>query len=323
VFIPGVWGAGGTGCAGIVTTGPAAVKPGAAGTNCSTTGNENSRFALTIANPTQGNQYLGGGGGSLIESDSAYSNYNGLILTVQHRLSSTFSLDANYTWSKCMNDVDPQGDISATQVENPSNPRMDYGLCGSENKNIFNASLIAKSAFPLHGVLGYVVNNWELAPLVHITSGQPFTVSAGTDGSLTDVGNDRPNRIPGVNPYNYVKIYAGAATLATRSYLNQAAFCTYGQASCAANAPALGTYGNIGRNSFYGPMLWNSDAQLSRLFPIKEKLTVDLRIEAFNVLNHPSFSNPNSSNPSSGSFGEITGTSNSARVFQLGGKVSF
>jgi hypothetical protein len=323
VFIPGVWGAGGTGCAGIVTTGPAAVKPGTAGTNCSTTGNENSRFALTIANPTQGNQYLGGGGGSLIESDSAYSNYNGLILTVQHRLSSTFSLDANYTWSKCMNDVDPQGDISATQVENPSNPRMDYGLCGSENKNIFNASLIAKSAFPLHGVLGYVVNNWELAPLVHITSGQPFTVSAGTDGSLTDVGNDRPNRIPGVNPYNYVKIYAGAATLATRSYLNQAAFCTYGQASCAANAPALGTYGNIGRNSFYGPMLWNSDAQLSRLFPIKEKLTVDLRIEAFNVLNHPSFSNPNSSNPSSGSFGEITGTSNSARVFQLGGKVSF
>jgi hypothetical protein len=51
VYIPGVWGAGGTGCTGIVTTGPAAVKPGAAGTNCSTTGNQNSRLALTIANP--------------------------------------------------------------------------------------------------------------------------------------------------------------------------------------------------------------------------------------------------------------------------------
>ncbi len=52
IFIPGVWGAGGTGCAGIVTTGPAKVTPGAAGTNCSTTGNQTSRFLLTQENPT-------------------------------------------------------------------------------------------------------------------------------------------------------------------------------------------------------------------------------------------------------------------------------
>jgi hypothetical protein len=323
VFIPGVWGANGTGCTGIVTTGAAAVKPGAAGTNCSTTGNQNSRFALTIANPAQGNQYAGGGGGSIIEANSAFGNYNGMIATVQHRLSSTFSLTVNYTWSKCLNDVDPQGDISATQVENPSNPAMDYGRCASEIRNIFNTILIAKSAFPIHGVAGYLLNNWELAPLVHITSGQAFTVTTGSDVSLTDVGNDRPNQIPGINPYNYVKIYAGAATLATRSYLNQAAFCTNGEASCAAFAPALGTYGNIGRNSFNGPTLFNSDAQLSRLFPIEGKVALDLRIEAFNVLNHPSFSNPSSSNPASGSFGEISGTSNGARVFQLGGKILF
>ena len=138
VFIPGVWGPNGTGCAGIVTTGPAAVKPGAAGTNCSTTGNHNSRFALTIANPQQGNQYLGGGGGSLLESNSGYANYNGMIATLQHRLSSTFSVLTNYTFAKCLNNSDPQGDISGTQFENPSNPRLDYGRCGSETRNIFN-----------------------------------------------------------------------------------------------------------------------------------------------------------------------------------------
>jgi hypothetical protein len=323
VFIPGTWGANGTGCTGIVTTGPAAVKPGAQGTNCSTTGNQNSRFALTIANPAQGNQYAGGGTGSVMESNSAYSNYNGMIATVQHRLSANFNLNVNYTYSKCLNNVDPQGDISATQVENPANPAMDYGRCSSEVRNIFNTVLVVKSAFPLHGFVGELVNNWELAPLVHVTSGQPFNVTTGSDVSLTDIGNDRPNQVPGVNPYHYVKIFAGAATLATRSYLNQAAFCTNGEASCAGFAPALGTFGNIGRNSLDGPMLFNADAQLSRLFPIKERFTIDLRIEAFNVLNHPSFSNPNSSNPASGSFGEITSTSNSARVFQLGGKVSF
>jgi hypothetical protein len=323
VFIPGTWGANGTGCAGIVTTGPAAVKPGAPGTNCSTPANQNSRFALTIANPAQGNQYAGGGTGSVIESNTAYSNYNGMIATLQHRLSANFNLNVNYTFSKCLNIVDPQGDISATQVENPANPAMDYGRCASEVRSIFNTVLVVKSAFPVRGILGQVVNNWELSPLVHATSGQPFTVTTGSDISLTDVGNDRPNQIPGVNPYHYVTIRSGTASLATRSYLNQAAFCTNGEASCAAFAPAFGTFGNVGRNTLNGPMYFESDAQLSRLFPIKERFTLDMRIEAFNVLNHPSFSNPSASNPASGSFGEISATSNNARVFQLGGKISF
>ena len=70
-------------------------------------------------------------------------------------------------------------------------------------------------------------------------------------------------------------------------------------------------------------MSFNLDAQISRIFPIAEKISLDTRLEAFNVLNHPNFSNPNSGNPASGTFGYITGTSNSARVFQLGVKVIF
>jgi hypothetical protein len=326
VFIPGVWGPGGTGCAGIVTTGPAKVKPGAAGTNCSTTGNQNSRYALTIANPLQGNQYLGGGGGSLLESNSGYANYNGMIATLQHRLSSTFSLLVNYTFSKCLNNSDPQGDISGTQFEDPSNPSLDYGRCGSETRNIFNASIVAKSAFPIHGFKGYLLNDWELAPLIHTTSGSPINITTGSDVSLTGVGNDRPNQLPGVNPYKYAKIYQ-AQTLATRSYLNQAAFAMV-TAKCpagftAANCPQVGTFGNLGRNSLNGPMLFNMDARISRIFPIGRKLSFVAGLEAFNVLNHPSFSNPNSSNPTSGTFGYITGTSNNARVFQLVAKVIF
>ena len=53
-FIPGVWGANGTGCAGVVLTGPAAAKPGAAGTPCSTTANTVSRASLVQINPVQG-----------------------------------------------------------------------------------------------------------------------------------------------------------------------------------------------------------------------------------------------------------------------------
>ena len=319
VYIPGVWGAGNTGCTGITETGPASVftlfpTSTTAGKACSTTGNQQSRFALTIANPAQGNQFIGGGNGSVQETNSGYDNYNGMIASVQHRLSTNFSLLTNYTWSKCLNIVDAQGDISGTQVENPANPKLDYGRCGSDVRNIFNTSVVVSSRFySLHGLTALLVNNWEFAPLFHITSGTPINVTAGSDISLTDTGNDRASLVPGMNPYHHVPIRSGAASYATRAYLTQGAFVT----------AAAGSFGTLGRNAYSGPMAFQFDAQVSRVFPVRDRLKVDLRLEAFNVLNHPSFSNPSSSGPTGGSFGEISNTTIGARIFQGGVKLSF
>ena len=185
IYIPGVWGAGGTGCTGIVTTGAAAVKPGAAGTPCSTTGNQISRFKLAIANPGQGNQLSGGGGGSVLVADTATANYNGLVSSLNHRLSSTFSLFANWTWSKCLNIEDAQGDLASTTVENPSNPGADYAPCGSDYRHIVNTSLVARSNFTrFNAISRAMINGWEFAPLIRIITGSPFSVTAGGDLSL-------------------------------------------------------------------------------------------------------------------------------------------
>ena len=341
-FIPGVWGAGGTGCAGIVTTGPAAVKAGTAGTNCSTTGNQTSRFLLTQQNPTQGNQYLGGGGGSIVVGDEGTANYNGMVASINHRLSSTFSLLGNWTWSKCLNIYDAQGDYAGTATENINNIALDYGPCGSDFRHIENLSLVARSNFTDHfnSFEKLLANGWELAPLIRIQSGAPFTVTSGQDNSLTDIGNDRPNLVPGVNPYAEVKFH-NATGVANREYLNPAAFKqvwdTAGCASATANGcPALGTYGNISRNSFRGPKQFNFDAQISRIFPIHESLTTTLRLEAFNVLNHPNFNIPTGGTTgtpggttggsavlTSSTFGQISTTTNQARVFQGSIKINF
>ncbi len=336
VFIPGVWGAGGTGCAGIVTAGPAAVKAGAAGTNCSTTGNQTSRFLLTQQNPTGqtsggvaigGNQYLGGGGGSVIVGDEGTANYNGLVSSIQHRMSSTFSLLANWTWAKCLNIEDAQGDLAGTTVENPNNLALDYGPCGSDYRHIVNTSLVARSGFTrFNSVTKAIINGWELAPLIRIQSGAPFSVTSGQDNSLTDVGNDRPNLVAGVNPVAEVKLQKATGE-SNREYLNPSAFQqvwqTAGCASATANGcPALGTYGNVSKNSFRGPKSLQFDAQISRIFPIHESLSTTLRLEAFNVLNHPDFSNPAASLTSS-TFGQISSTTNAARVFQGSIKINF
>ncbi len=336
VFVPGVWGAGGTGCAGVVTTGPAGKPAGAAGTPCSTTGNQSQRFYLTTQNPAQGNQYAGGGGGTVLVNSVGMANYHGLITSVQHRLSSSFSLLANYTWSKCLNVADAQGDLAGTTVENPGNPGFDYGPCGSDFRNVENIVLVTKSNFGLSRFYALLLNNWEFAPLAHIVSGAPFTVTAGQDNSFTAVANDRPNVIPGVPVYLHQAIRSGTGA-ANRGYLNPAAFaqvCPTGATplTCA----SYGTYGNTRRNSFRGVTNYQFDAQISRIFPIHESLNVTLRLEAFNVLNHPNFNIPtgnttgtpgnttgNNAVLSSGTFGQVTTTANQPRIFQGSVKFNF
>ncbi len=314
VFIPGTWGPNGTGCTGIVTTGPAAVTPGAEGTPCSTTKNYLSRFQLTIDNPNQGNQFAGGGGGTVLIGDEGTANYNGLIATVNHRLSNTFSLMADFTWSKCLDIEDAQGDLASTTVENPAHPMLDYGPCGSDYRKIANASVVTTSNF--HGMnrfMRLLVNDWEFAPLLETRSGAPVTVTAGGDVSLIDVGHDRPNLVPGVNPYHEAS-FRSVRTEATREYLNPAAFAFVCPKNNTTGCAAAGTFGNISRNSFRTPPYFNIDAQLSRIFPIHEDMKLDFRLESFNMLNHPNFGSPNA-NLSSSEFGQIS-SATSARLFQ-------
>ena len=313
-YVPGVWGANGTGCAGVVLTGPAAKAPGAAGTPCSTVANQSQRFFLTEQNPAQGNQYLGGGGGTVLAGDSGTGNYNGLVTTVQHRLSSNFNLLFNHTWSKCLNEQDAGGDLAGTTVEDPANPALDYAPCGSDYRNVENVVIVARSNFSVANRLAKTaVNGWELAPLVHILSGAPFTVTAGVDNSLTNIGNDRPSLIAGASPYLKTPIRS-ASGQGNRGFLNPAAFCS---ASCIPS----GSYGNLGRNAFRGPASYQFDAQVSRVFPVYESLNATLRLEAFNVLNHPNFNTPTGSVASS-TFGQVSGSS-AARIFQASVKLNF
>ncbi len=195
-FIPGTWDGAGS-CGGITPVGKT-------GTACSTTSSSNyiERSLLVRSNPAQGKFYSVGGAGSVLIGDSAWSNYNGLVTTIQHRLSSTFSLLGNWTWSKCLDVEDNQGDVAGTTIENPNDPALDYGPCGFDYRNIENVILVAQSNFSLSNRLEKaIINDWVLAPLIHIQSGAPFNVTAGADNSLTDVNNDRPNLVPGVPIY--------------------------------------------------------------------------------------------------------------------------
>jgi hypothetical protein len=89
---------------------------------------------------------------------------------------------------------------------------------------------------------------------------------------LEGLASLRPNLVSNVDPY----LKHGT------QWLNPAAFAV----------PEPGTLGNLGRNAFRGPGFSQFDLQLTRRFILREQLHLDLRAEAFNLLNHPNFSNP-------------------------------
>jgi hypothetical protein len=304
VYIPGTY----TGVAG--SCGNIAVAP-KVGTACSTTGNSQSRSVLQMINPTQGAFYSGGGNASTLLVPGATARYDGLVTTIQHRATSTFTFLLNHTWSHCFDVLDNPGSVNTVQLQNPNNPKGDYSACGFDRRHIVNVAIVATSHFAsLKGWKGYAVNDWQIAPIMRVTSGAPFNVTSGIDNSFTAIGQDRPNWT-GADPY-IRGIRPSPDTTKNQSTLDIAQF----------SVNAVGTYGNLKRNAFVGPKSFTLDSALSRTFPLHDRLALQLRLEAFNVLNHPVFNNPSASVNSPGSFGKITGAS-SPRIFQVAAKVTF
>lgn len=286
----------------------------AAGSPCSSTAsaNANARTPLSVANPGQGVYYTPT---LTLIDDHGFSNYNGTIATVQHR-TGNFNFLANYTWSKCLDLDDNQGDIAAARFQDSGNPRRDYAPCGFDVRHIANITFVTESKFrSLHGISAALANGWQLAPIVRITSSLPYNVTTGSDVSLTAQGNDRPNLIPGVSVYSGTKVSSRAVNGGNRFFFNRAAFST------AAQTP-VGTFGNLPRNFLRGPGNYNVDLSISRWFNIHERLRAQVRLESFNVLNHPNFNAFTTSNPAGSNFGYATGAAD-PRIFQAAARFTF
>jgi hypothetical protein len=306
VYIPGVYSGAGS-CNNI----PQVLVSGSlypkVGQLCSSTSNSNVRTVLSLINQTQGQGYSP----TMTQiDDGANSSYNGLLAAIQHRMSDNFSFLANYTWSHCISVGDSPGDIAGPTYENSNNKALDRANCGFDVRHIFNTTLVASTHFSsLHGIAGALANNWQIAPLIRITSGTPVNITSGVDNSFTGIGLDRPNLVPGVPVYTGKKVTQLAS--GNLSFINKAAFTQ--------NAP--GTYGNLGRNAFRGPNFYDADASLSRAFPIHERLAFNLRFEGFNILNHPNIATFSTA-LNSGTFGNAL-TAADPRIFQAVGKFTF
>jgi hypothetical protein len=280
---------------------PAVYIPGACnGKPCSSTSNTAQRRALYLDNPNEG-QYLGQ---VALADDGANANYNGMLVSVQHRFNGNFTVLANYTWSHCISEGDFNGDLRGAYYQNPHDRSADRGDCNFDIRHIFNLSGVAVSPIHGNGITGHLFGNWRIAPLLRMSSGLALNITSGKDNSLTGEGLDRPNLIDATSMYS-------SSIGPSLQWINSKAFAQN----------ATGTFGNLGRDTVRGPGQLNLDVSLSRLFSLTERFHLEARAEGFNVINHTNFNNPNT-NLNSSTFGRIT-SAGDPRILQFALKLHF
>ena len=282
---------------------PGVYIPGTCGASaCSTTSNTQSRRALTLANSAQGAYYA-----QIVQVyDGTASNYNGMLTSFDRKFAHGFTFLTNYTWSKCLSYGDQAGNLNPEgNFQNPYNAKADHGPCGFDATNIFNMTAVWQSNWNGRGVVRGLLNGWEVAPLIRYQSGLPINPATGTDNSRTGIGNDRPNT---ALPNAYVQ-----------SPHSSKGFLYFNKAHYVANA--IGTFGNAQHNELRGPAYTDVDASISRSFNLHERIAVNARVDAFNVLNHPNFNAPSGSIASS-QFG-VVNSAGDPRILQGAIKFTF
>ncbi len=287
-----------------VNANPAVYIPGTCGSvACSTVGNTNQRRVLNRLDPVNGAFY----GPIYQTNDGANAWYNAMLLSIQRRFSRHYSFMANYTWSHCISEADTGGDLgqASAMVMNPNNLLEDRGNCLSDRRNNFNSSIIAQTPEFSSTLLRRIASGWQVSGIITAQSGNWQSVTTGSDTSLTasQAAASLQDRA------NVIGDWHGDGT--RNDWFQRSAFVN--------NAP--GIFGNVGRNSVLQPGAWNIDASLVRRVKVREAQTVEIRAEAYNVLNHANFG-PATLSIASGTFGKIL-TSGNPRILEFALKYIF
>jgi hypothetical protein len=269
----------------------------------STLGNTNQRRPLYLQNPSQGQFY------GIISQGAPYGtgSYHALYLSAQKRLSHGVNVLANYTWSHCISDEwNGQPGNNGVSSVTPGNRKNDRSNCSpniitSDQRQVFNLSLVYQTPKFSGRAARLLASDWQVAPILNIKSAQYYTVTLGQDVALNgETAQQRPSLVSGVNPYD------------TSSVPCPGTFCVPWNNRAAFSMPATGTLGNLGIGNMKGPGVFQLDVALSRMFRIREKQTLQLRGEAFNLPNHVNLAVP-ASLLNGGTFGtinsDISGTS--------------
>jgi hypothetical protein len=229
--------------------------------------------------------------------------------------------NVNYTWSHFLDDLDSSGFGSREGYQNYQNafkPADNYSNGNFDIRNMFKGQVIyqlpfgkGKQLLNNSRVFDELIGGWQVSSVWVVEGGNPIGITTG--------GNNSSNNQSGA--YTQEANLVGNIHLpgSTKARLKE----WYNLDALAVPAPF--TYGNFLRNTVYGPGVVNVAASLGKTFDLwpERGVKFQLRADAGNVLNHPSFGQPGNNAIGPGQSAQITGVTVGGRQIQLYGRISF
>jgi hypothetical protein len=226
------------------------------------------------------------------ENSSGKSNYNSLQTSLRVSNYHGFMSIVNYVWSRSLDNSSDGEDfvVNAAQPQDSTNPQREYG---PSNFNVPHR-FVWVTGFELPkmgGSLGRLKNGWGVDSTATLQSGQPFTLNYNFEDDYSGGGDgfDRPDVVGPVvydkhNPANFLKLssFAMPCTVDPTLFSGFAGDCI----------PGTRHYGTLGRNALVGPTYKQWDLAIYKNTAITERISLQLRADFFNILNHPNFANP-------------------------------
>ncbi|MDQ3633682.1 MAG: TonB-dependent receptor [Acidobacteriota bacterium] len=258
-----------------------------------------------------------------------YSRYNALEVILKRRISSGIGFQLGYTLSKSEDtrSFDPTFSTVRTGTSQAAsstpfdinNRDLNFAPSDFDRRHVFQATYVAELPFgrnrkffsEIPKALDLVIGGWQLAGTFLFASGRPFTVFAGRNTFSNTVSSTAncsgcPRDLGQLIQENGTGYFFSADQRALFSI------------------PDPGELGNTGRNYFIGPRQFQTDASLSKKFRFTERFNFELRVDAQNLTNTPSFGLPIATVSSGALLGRIRDNVTSfSRRIQFSGRINF